>query len=87
MGCCNYYILCKLSIGTWTWVPDGNVEHASLSVDGANALLEAARKALEASGLPWEREPLKLKAAPKLTALVKRSRELAAAGVGGEENA
>jgi CRISPR-associated protein Csb1 len=66
---------------------DGSVEHASLSVDGANALLETARKALETSGLRWEREPLKLKAAPKLTALVKRSRELAAAGVGGEENA
>jgi CRISPR-associated protein Csb1 len=66
---------------------DGTVEQASLSLDEANALVEAARKALESSGLAWQREPLKLKAAPKLVALVKRSRELAAAGAGGEENA
>lgn len=65
---------------------DGSVEAATLSLDEANALVESARTALEASGLAWQREPLKLKAAPKLVALVKRSRELAAAGAGGEEN-
>jgi hypothetical protein len=59
---------------------DGRTENLTLSADGANGLVGAAQKAAETAGLGWKREPVKLKAAPKLVALVKRSRAEAAAG-------
>jgi CRISPR-associated protein Csb1 len=60
---------------------DGTIEQASLPLESANKLMQEASKRLAESGLTWSRQPLKLRAAPKLVALVKRSRELAAAGV------
>lgn len=59
---------------------DGSFERATLDVDDADKLLAAAQRDCEASGLPWKREPIKLKPAPKLIALVKKSRAEAAAG-------
>jgi CRISPR-associated protein Csb1 len=64
---------------------DGSTEPVSLGVEEANALVKNAREAASKAGLPWEREPLKLKPAPKLVALVKRSRAEAAAGGVAEE--
>ncbi len=63
---------------------DGKVEHRSLSVDGANAIMDQAHAAAKAAGLGWDREPVRLKPAPKLVALIKRSRAQAAAGGGAE---
>lgn len=63
--------------------PDGSTESVALSVDDANLLVANANDELQKVQLGWEREPLKLRAAPKLVALIKRSRELAAAGDGG----
>jgi CRISPR-associated protein Csb1 len=59
---------------------DGSVERVGLDVDGANALVKGAHDAAKAAGMGWEREPVKLKPAPKLVALIKRSRAEAAAG-------
>lgn len=59
---------------------DGTVEERSLSVKGANALVASAEAAARAAGIGWERQPLRLKPAPKLVALVKRSRAEAAVG-------
>jgi CRISPR-associated protein Csb1 len=61
---------------------DGKVEQRSISVEGANAIVEEAHAAAKAVGLGWEREPVRLKPAPKLVALIKRSRAQAAAGGG-----
>lgn len=58
---------------------DGSVEGATLSIDGANALIAVAQDAASAAGLAWDREPVKLRPAPKLVALIKKSRALAAA--------
>ncbi|HEY8550084.1 MAG TPA: type I-U CRISPR-associated RAMP protein Csb1/Cas7u [Vicinamibacterales bacterium] len=60
--------------------PDGAVTNASLSIAGANALVKEAAAHAAEFGLGWEREPVRLKPAPKLIALVKESRRLAAAG-------
>ncbi|HEY4238648.1 MAG TPA: type I-U CRISPR-associated RAMP protein Csb1/Cas7u [Kofleriaceae bacterium] len=59
---------------------DGASEQIALGTDDVDALVAAAGKAAEAAGLGWVREPLKLRPAPKLVALVKASRGLAAAG-------
>lgn len=59
---------------------DGATEEVSLSQKGANALVQAAAAAAARLGLGWEREPVSLKPAAKLVALVKKSREAAAAG-------
>lgn len=59
---------------------DGKTETATLSTAEANALVKQAAEAARAAGAPWDREPLKLKPAPKLAALVKKSRAVAAAG-------
>jgi CRISPR-associated protein Csb1 len=64
---------------------DGSVEPAALDVAGANALVKAAQDAAKAAGMGWEREPVKLKPAPKLVALIKRSRAEAAAGDDADE--
>lgn len=61
---------------------DGKVEQRSISVDGANAMVGQAHAAAKAAGLAWDREPVRLKPAPKLVALIKRSRAQAAAGGG-----
>lgn len=63
---------------------DGKVEPRSVSVDGANAMVEQAHAAAKAAGLGWDREPVRLKPAPKLVALIKRSRAQAAAGGGAD---
>lgn len=60
--------------------PDGSTEEVETSVEIADTLLRKAGEKLAAVGLAWKREPLALKAAPKLIALVKKSRELAAGG-------
>jgi CRISPR-associated protein Csb1 len=60
--------------------PDGSVEPRALDLEGANALVAKAHTAAAAVGLGWQREPLKLKPAPKLVALIKRSRAEAATG-------
>lgn len=65
-------------------LPNGATEDYSISAAVANALVAQASQAAAALGLAWEREPVKLRPAAKLAALVKKSREEAAAG-GGEE--
>ena len=64
--------------------PDGTSEPIALTVDDANELVKAAEQAARAAGLGWEREPVKLKAAPKLIALIKKSRVEAMTGAGDE---
>lgn len=59
---------------------DGSVEPVTIDVNGANALVKAAHDAATAAGMGWEREPVKLKPAPKLVALIKRSRAEVAVG-------
>jgi CRISPR-associated protein Csb1 len=59
---------------------DGSVEPVTLGIEGANSLVQAAHTAAKAAGMGWEREPVKLKPAPKLAALIKRSRAEAATG-------
>lgn len=63
---------------------DAGVDRVQVTVDDVSTLLDAAAKAVKEAGLAWEREPLKLKPAPKLVALIKRSRVEAAAGSGAE---
>jgi CRISPR-associated protein Csb1 len=63
---------------------DGSSQHVPLSVAEVNTLLKQAIEKAKAAGIGWEREPLKLRPAPKLIALVKRSRAEAAAGTGVE---
>lgn len=58
----------------------GETEDYKLSVAAANALAQAAAGDAGRFGLGWEREPIALKPATKLIALVKKSREAAAAG-------
>lgn len=60
--------------------PDGSTSELSLDAAAANALVAEAATQAARVGLAWEREPVKLKPAPKLVALVKRGREVAAAG-------
>jgi CRISPR-associated protein Csb1 len=57
----------------------GESTTTSLSAAEANEMVAKAAAAAVAAGLKWEREPLTLKAAPKLVALVKRSRAQASA--------
>ena len=66
--------------------PDGSVEPVSLTPEEANELVAAAEKEARAAGLAWEREPVTLKAAPKLVALIKKSRAEAMAGAGADES-
>jgi CRISPR-associated protein Csb1 len=66
--------------------PDGTVEPVELTVDAANELVASAERTARAAGLGWDREPLALKAAPKLIALIKKSRAEAMTGAGGDEN-
>lgn len=59
---------------------DGAAEHFSLTPQEVNNLVAQAGAACDAAGLPWVRQPLSLRPAAKLAALVRRSREVAAAG-------
>jgi CRISPR-associated protein Csb1 len=63
---------------------DGRVEQRTLGVSAANSLVAKAQEQAAAVGMGWQREPIKLKPAPKLVALIKRSRREAATG--GEDN-
>jgi CRISPR-associated protein Csb1 len=66
--------------------PDGTADEVSLTTDDANELVRKANDAAKLAGMNWEREPVKLKPAPKLVALIKRSRAEAAAGGGADES-
>jgi CRISPR-associated protein Csb1 len=63
---------------------DGKIAQRSISIAGANKLVDHANAAAKAAGLAWEREPVRLKPAPKLVALIRRSRAEAAAGGGAD---
>jgi CRISPR-associated protein Csb1 len=65
--------------------PDGSVDPVTLTVDEANELVAAADRTARATGLGWDREPVKLKAAPKLVALIKKSRAEAMVGAGADD--
>lgn len=64
---------------------DGSTEPIEISVSEANSLAAAAAEAAAAMGLGWKRQPMKLRPAPKLVALIKKSRAEAAADVAAEE--
>jgi CRISPR-associated protein Csb1 len=59
--------------------PDGTHDSIGLEVAEVNALLEAAAKRSREAGFAFAKQPIMLEAAPKLVALVKRSRAEAAA--------
>lgn len=60
---------------------DGSTEPCTLSIDEANALVRSAQDAAAAAGMAWKRQPVKLRPAPKLAALIKKSRAEAAVGL------
>lgn len=62
----------------------GEPRSFSLDTDAAASLQREALKASSSHGLGWDRQPLRLVPAPKLAALIRRSRELAARGEGVE---
>ncbi len=62
----------------------GEPKTFSLDRAGASELLAAARDAAAAAGFTWEREPVTLKPAEKLAALIRESRRLAAEHAGEE---
>jgi CRISPR-associated protein Csb1 len=62
--------------------PDGGSVPASLTIDEANALVTGAAAAASEAGLAWHREPVKLRAAAKLVALIKKSRDPELVGAG-----
>lgn len=64
---------------------DGTSESVSISVDEANALVSRAAADCKGVGLEWKREPVKLKPAAKLAALIRRSRADVAAGAANED--
>jgi CRISPR-associated protein Csb1 len=59
---------------------DGSAELVTLDLDAANTLVREAAAAAASAGLRWEREPVRLVPAPKLSMLVRKSREEAAKG-------
>ena len=46
---------------------DGSTKEASLSVVEVNGLLKQANEKAKALGMGWDREPVRLKPAPKVT--------------------
>ncbi|MBK8229589.1 MAG: type I-U CRISPR-associated protein Cas7 [Candidatus Eisenbacteria bacterium] len=58
----------------------------ALTTGGAAKLLAEAASAAQKLGLGWDRGPITLKPAPKLAALVRKSRELTQAGSGSESD-
>ena len=63
---------------------DGSLDNTALSVDGANSLVAAAQAKARDAGLAWDRVPLTLRPAPKLVALIRKSRALAFSDRGDE---
>ena len=61
---------------------DGACEPVTVTMAGVAALLREASGAAAGAQLPWTRQPLALRPAPKLAALIKASRARAAAGDG-----
>lgn len=59
-------------------------ESYSLDREGAQELLQQAASAAEAAGLPWRKKALDLVPAPKLVALIRKSRELTSLDSGAE---
>jgi CRISPR-associated protein Csb1 len=57
----------------------------TLTREDAQKLLAGAEATARERGLSWDREPLKLKPAPKLADLIKKSRELASRGEGSDD--
>jgi hypothetical protein len=53
---------------------DGGLETFTLSVAEADALVRDASAEARRHRLPWTRVPLRLRPAPKLTALVRKTR-------------
>lgn len=64
---------------------DGTSESVALSTAQADQLVRDAANAASSHGLPWQRQPLQLRPAAKLVALIKQSRAAAAAGATAEE--
>lgn len=62
---------------------DGKTESRTLEPGTANKLVADAAAAAAKAGVGWEREPVRLKPAPKLVALIKRSRAEAASSSNG----
>lgn len=65
----------------------GDPRRFSLTAKAAADLLASAVAAATAAGLPWEREPIALKPAPKLAGLIRESRRRAATGESEETEA
>jgi len=65
----------------------GGPKRFSLTPNGAIELLAAAVAAATKLGLPWDREPITLRPAPKLAGLIRESRRRAAVGEGEEAEA
>lgn len=65
----------------------GEAKRYALSADAARRLLAEAVAEAAKLGLPWEREPLVLRPAPKLAALIRESRRRAAEGQAEEAEA
>lgn len=63
---------------------DGAAETFAITPEDANGLVKEATERADVAGLGWAREPVKLKPAPKLVALIKKSRAEAAAGGGSD---
>jgi CRISPR-associated protein Csb1 len=63
---------------------DGSAEPITHDLATANALVRDAAAAAASAGLTWKREPVALVPAPKLAALVKKSRDEAARGAAEE---
>jgi CRISPR-associated protein Csb1 len=55
---------------------DGEFRDFALDREIAQRLLSEASSAAEAAGLPWRKQPIDLKPAPRLVALIRKSREL-----------
>jgi hypothetical protein len=62
----------------------GDGERYTLDSEAASKLVAAAATAAATAGFAWERVPLKLVPAPKLSDLIRESRKRAAEGEGEE---
>ncbi len=63
----------------------GTCQRFGLDTAQAATLLRQAQTMAAQHGFAWQREPLRLEPAPKLAALIRKSRELAAKGEGTED--
>lgn len=62
----------------------GEPTHHGLDLAAAKTLLSDAATRAAAAGFRWQREPIRLRPAPKLADLIRKSRQLAARGEGEE---